>query len=300
MRKEAVSPIRGNRNNRSGPVPNYGKKSRGTIQEDSGSEERESDGEDSVYARRTVDKSNSHKESKSSHRASVDHHRDHSNTTPENSSGRHYKDFIDEDCNEHSQSQRRSIEKYSKVHIRSHNSQVSGRDSQNDCWNTKETDVELDSQALLEERVVEAVNDRVDTRFAEFEKKMFKMVDDALASVRDAGSRLTGAGSQQTDSFTLTQTQSFVLGSFTRNKIFRIIKVFDEITLAKEGKTIVEKCKNVTGITGPTTKSMSDKIMAKVRWYHNKRKGHVRGKLRELVTCKYCCRVAVVVLKNTN
>lgn len=271
----------------------FAKKGRGTMREDSGSEERESDGEDIDYQRRTVDKSSSYQDSKSSHHASADHHHDHFNRpNQDNYAGRHYKDFIDEDSNEQSQSQRRSSEKSIKVNSRSENSRDTGRDRQNPSddhfWDSKETDVDLDSQALLEERVIDAVNDRVDTRLDEFKKEMLQLVGDALASSRDNGSRLP-RGNHLTDAIVLTQTQSFVLGSFVRNKIFRIIKVFDKKTLAKEGDTIIEKCKNVMNLTAPTTKNLAEEIMKKVRWYHNKRKGHVRGKIRESVASKCCC-----------
>jgi hypothetical protein len=286
-RKGAVSP-RGNPRDRSNrPVPPYVKKSRASNKEEDSGDERESGGEDSVYDRRTLDKSSSYRDSKMTHRANE-----------ENYSGRQYKDFIDEeDSNEQSQSQRRSMEISKKVptrnevRSRSENSRDSERERQNQSddqfWDGKDSEVDLDSQAVVEERVIEAVTERVDARLDQFERKMLNIVEKALESVKESGSRLV-SGSQLANAFKFTQTQRFVLGSFVRNKMFRIIKVLDKQTLSKEGKTIIEKCKCVTGISGVTTNSMYEGILKAVRWYHNKHKGHVRGKIRELAAGKLC------------
>jgi hypothetical protein len=86
------------------------------------------------------------------------------------------------------------------------------------------------------------------------------------------------------NNFSVTNTQKIHIGSFVRNKMFRIIKFLEGKTLASKWNNIYEKSKQLAGITEPLTTKMYQAIVQKVRDHHNRHKGHVRKKIHDLAT----------------
>ena len=212
----------------------------------------------------------------------------------EENSGRHYGSIVHEENFESSQSKRGHKEKpreQSRSGLFSENVAPQKRVPRHDDRENYNTDEEkeegsyTDDFERIEEKVSESISVTVNERLTEFEERIMRVVHDALGSANKANSTSQVVkANRMSHNFTVTNTQKILIGNFVRNKMFRIIKFLEEKTLASKGNDIIEKSKQAAGITEPTTPEMNQVIMQRVRDHHNRHKGHVRKKIRDLAT----------------
>lgn len=136
----------------------------------------------------------------------------------------------------------------------------------------------------IETKVYSRVTEILEKKLVSFEEKIMMVVHDAVGSSKQASFQNRMVKGKSVSDFSISATQRSLIGSWVRHKMFRIIKFMDDKTLASQGKSVVEKCKYSAGIVEPTTRAVEQFILQTIREFHNRHKGHVKKKIRDLAT----------------